>query len=278
MSTEPSPSVVVPKPVIPRTIGTLNIIFASLLLLCSACGGFAAILMPTFIQTAQMEMKKTEDLAKAKRSAEITKLQEQEKTAQTEAEKAGLKQKRLDLEDRNEIASFSINPLTMIGMNNPIVHWITVGDLISAMLLNLLMLIAGIGLLRLQEWGRKLGLWIAGIKIVRLMVVYSIMAVVVTPITSKSMSDYFKKIEEVSQRQAARRGNAAPPILRQQQITIAKSMAAMQTAQLVVMGVLGSIYPAITLWLLSTPGSRAACRSTGTGKPRTEMDDPWAAS
>jgi hypothetical protein len=169
--------------------------------------------------------------------------------------------------------------MVMYGLGNGPVKTFYMTDLITAAVLNLLMLLAGIGLVWLRNWGRILGMWVAGLKIIRLVVIYTIFAVSIGPVMTKATVDMISKMQKVQQRQAARAGQpAAPGILtNQQQLQVAKTLAVMWTGYAVGFVILGSIYPAVALVLLSTEGCRAACQQR-TSKSRPEANDPWQAS
>jgi hypothetical protein len=274
MSGESTPRVVLPKPLIPRTIGALNIAFGSILLLCGICSGLYFLMISAMNPLANAATgtggvgknavaigADPQAQRKADRDAEIAKLLEKEKAAESEGEKDDLKKQRLELEDQAELAEMGQQSMAMFGLKDGVVKNYFLADVTTAGVLNVLMLIAGVGLVRLRAWGRKLGMWVAGLKVIRLLVVYSIFGAVVTPIMTKGVTDFFNKAIEIQERQNARRGQGGtpPPLLRQQQAQVGKSMAMMWTAYAVGFIVMGSIYPAIALWLLSSEGCRAAC-------------------
>jgi hypothetical protein len=271
MASGPNPRIVLPKPGIPRVIGLLNITFGSILLLYGLCSGVSALLLPTMFSRMEVFKKAPAD-SKAKRASEIAELLEKEKAATTETEKAELKNKRLDLEDQADTDEMteSISTNAMGGTKNPILMGVTLADVVSAMILNVLMIVAGVGLMKCQEWGRKLGIWVAGIKIVRLVAVAWVSFAVVMPISTTSMLDMSNKMEETQRRQAARRGRPPAQVLvRQPQNDMAKMMTVAGTASAVGLVVIGSIYPAISIWLLSTDGARAACLPRAKPKPES---------
>jgi hypothetical protein len=251
VATEPAPKIEVPKPAIPRTIGTLNIMFAVMLLLYGMCYGLTILVFPVTLSFPRMELglqtqaerRKTLDGWRANSRAEIAKLREHEQAAQTETDRAELKEKRLDLEDQVELVEVIGHELLGgLGIDDPLVFANTLTDLISGLVLNMMMLIAGVGLIRFRDRGRKLGLWVAGLKILRLVVVCSISAAVITPMTTKRTFDRVQKMVEVSARHAARHGNA--PVPQEKQFRMAKWQGAAGSALAVGMLVIGSIYPA----------------------------------
>src|SRR6266446_6047649 len=106
MSTPAPGRFVVPSPRIPKTLGMLHIIFASLLLMCSLCMGFYVAILPALSKGMTEITKKAEDQVKAQRQAALKSLEEQEKAAETEQEKAELRQRRLELEAQKDVPMF----------------------------------------------------------------------------------------------------------------------------------------------------------------------------
>ena len=132
--------------------------------------------------------------------------------------------------------------------------------MISGLVLNVAMLVSGIGLFQLKESGRRLALWTFGLKIVRLAVLATIMIVVIIPITAKMSSEMMAGIVQ--------NGAGGPPAV--MMTNMAKFQAAFGTAQAVLGVVFGSIWPVIGIVLLSRPGTRVACQ-TSKPKPRFLM-------
>jgi len=137
----------------------------------------------------------------------------------------------------------------MMPQTNPtIMAWgITFESL--GLLLNLGMVVSGIGLLMSRGWGRKLALWVAGLKIGRLVLGQGIYMIVCIPIYSRQMA---AMMEQMSQMGPA--GQGPPPGAF---ASFGPMMGIIMAVQCVAMIVLGSIYPAIVLWLLNTSAVKA---------------------
>lgn len=135
--------------------------------------------------------------------------------------------------------------------NNPHFTGFGLADAVSGMVLNLLLLISGAGLLMLRPWGRTLAVWTAWLKIARLVALYLFAVFVTVPVISKLVGNM---AEKMIAEQAAGRG--APPVG-----TLTMVYAVMGTVLAVGMILIGVIYPAISLWLLNKPASKAACRA-----------------
>jgi hypothetical protein len=113
--------------------------------------------------------------------------------------------------------------------------------------------------------GITLGIWTAGLKIMRLVALYSVYAIVIVPTLAKAMG----KIA-MQQLNAQATGGPAPP-----QIDLSflvRTYTIMGTVTALGMILIGAIYPAVSLWLLTRPGARAACSGV---KSPDEGPDSW---
>ena len=80
-------------------------------------------------------------------------------------------------------------------------------DVATGLVLNFVMLIAGIGLLRSRSWARKTGIWVAALKLLRLVVVYGYAIAVVGPVYSEKMSAMMEQMAA----QMPQKGGGPPP-------------------------------------------------------------------
>jgi hypothetical protein len=153
-------------------------------------------------------------------------------------------------------AGAAVNP--MYGMNDPKVLRFTLIDAVTGLAVNAAMLASGIGLINLQRWGARLWTWTAWIKIVRLVVLWGFMyIIVVTPSLSENMGR--SAVAMLNSQVGARR---APPLGE-----LTKVYAVMNLIVGVGMVVFGSVYPAISLWILGRPGVKAALRKEAPKEP-----------
>jgi hypothetical protein len=120
-------------------------------------------------------------------------------------------------------------------------------DAATGLVLNIVMIVAGIGLLRLRRWGRKLALWTAALKIGRLVVVQGVALFVTVPIIAESMGNAVEGMIPQGS------GPGPPPG------TFHTVYGVMFSVQSLAFVLFGSIYPAICLWLLRKPAVKAAC-------------------
>jgi hypothetical protein len=231
----------------PKTIGVLNIIFASLLLLCGACGAFYTIMLAV----AGPMMQANAGGMQAMQEIRDKELEERDRQIE-KTEDADVKQQLQADRDRRAAEPVEMPDVTKIyGMSDPRVLGYYLVDMFSALLLNLAMLVAGVGLLSVKEWGRRLGLWVARLKLLRLFVLYSVFLAVIVPVQVQSMREGFAEMEKLGP-QRANQPRDVPA-------AVAQGMTYTLIGTAVGMMLLGAIYPGITWLLLRRESVRAAC-------------------
>src|SRR5205823_4367591 len=169
---------------------------------------------------------------RAEHDAKLKKLQDDIDAADDEEEKAAL-QAKLKKEQALPVPTI---PDTSKMVAAPVIQAYMVTDAASGLLLNLLMLVSGIGLLALKGWGRVLALWVAGLKIVRLVALYGYCALAVAPVWAQQMRTMMEEIN-----QSVPQGGKAMRSEEVNQFTTV--MGAMMTGACIAMIVLGAIYP-----------------------------------
>lgn len=234
----------------PKILGVLHICFALLLMACVPCVAYFEFIPPLLSFAFQAEQARVDREIK-ERAVEIEKLEQQEKDAATAEEKAELKREREELAaappPENEMAGFADprwrSPKYMLHFG---------ADLASSLVLNLLMFIAGIGLVRLRNWARILANWVAVLKIMRLAVVAASLVFVIAPFVMElAATPPEPRAGAPAEKQSPDAANLA---------TALQSAGIMITSAAVGLLLLGSVYPVITLWLLNVPSVRAAFR------------------
>ena len=83
-------------------------------------------------------------------------------------------------------------------------------EMISGMILNVVMAIAGVGLLGLAEWGRRLAVTVSWLKIVRWVAMIVVTLVLILPITVQKVQKMTDSIQTQVQAQAKSGGRPAP--------------------------------------------------------------------
>ena len=260
----PVPIPVAPNPRAVRTIGILNIVFASILLLFAAVSLVSALASPYYARVLKAQEQATAARDAQSRASAIEEARRREQAAQTPAEQATLKARRQALESAPPLVRM---PMTggVQPMSDPRFAAYTWSEQLTSLALNGAMLAAGIGLLGSRAWARSLALWVAGLKLVRLAILTVVAVAVIAPLMARLIG--VQMDQQMAQQQAMmRRGPApAPPV------NFTKFMAITLTAWYVTAGLLGAIYPAVVLAALNRPGAKAAC-SAGPGPG----PDPWS--
>lgn len=238
-----------------RMIGMLNVSFAGVMLLCGACSGFYLMLQVTMAPFSGAYMQSMQEglhvQAKQEHQKRIAALEAEEAAASTEPEKARLAAERQALEQKGPAEVQFPDMLTLY--RDPWLMGYMVADPATGLPLNALMLISGIGLIAAKNWARKLALWVAGFKIVRLVLIYGYAIVVVVPMFAAKMGE----MVETTVRSAPQRpGAQLPPQFGQ---TVAMFYGVSLSAGAVIMILGGAIYPCIVLWVLTRPKVKAAC-------------------
>ncbi len=245
------PGYVLPTPQRAKLVGTLNIVFASLVLVYILFQIAVLFLMPVIMQMSGEVVKQAQTKAEEQRKAALETLKQEAAQAKTPEEKAQIERRRNKLESTPSVTVPDLSKVTDM-MKAPAYQAYVWTDMVSGLVLNVVMLVSGIGLLRLKESGRRLALWTFGLKIVRLCGLALMMIVIVIPITSRMTSEMMASV--------AKSGPGAPPTA--MFVDMAKIQAVLGSVQAVLGAVFGSIWPIIGIVLLTRPGSRAACLVT----------------
>ena len=253
---------VVPNPQVPRTFGILNIIFGILLLLFGAYTVAMLVIGPRVQNAVITQMKEQQASQKAVRDAKVADLKKKEEAAKTKEDKETIADEREALERSGDPDVSAIMGEAMGMAQNPRIVAYTYVESIAGILLNLLMVIAGVGLLRMSDWGRRLSLGVAWLKILRWVAILVVSLVVIVPITAETSRKMFQEIDKQTK---AKSGGATPIPM----AFFAQFTAVITGVTAVASALFGSIYPALSLWFLTRPATRAACltRVMPTGPP-----------
>lgn len=255
---------ITPQPSIPRAIGSLNFVFGSLLFLLG-WGGLNYV-GPSFCQNRPFafEAGDLQHLYDQGHRELVTALEAREATTKDAAKKDRLKQQRLELaaKHRNDVER-AIDRLTM---NRDLLwaSWYLWADLVTGPVLNLLMLASGMGLIQMKEWARKMALWIAGVKLARLVLLSGVLMAVVIPRTEAVMERVAATpLGEVLVARLnsdnAELGTKNPAAVIYTTRNLPAEVTLIQYVLAIMVLIVGSIFPTLTLILLTRPGAQAAC-------------------
>jgi hypothetical protein len=258
---------VVPNPQIPRTFGMLNIVFGALLILFDVSSVLGYFYMPKLFGAFQESIVQQQAARKAEQDARIAELKTKEAAAKSAEEKADFEQERADLErrvapDLSVMGDFN----EMTGMSDRRVLAYYAVTLVTGIILNILMIVAGAGLMRLTEWGRRMGILVAELKIVRWLLITVVSMVLILPISLDRSQKMMAKMNPQG------RGTGAPFGFSD----AARLGAIVGAVTTIFSAIISSIYPALTIWFLTRPPARAACLRGLKTHARATLTQPGA--
>jgi hypothetical protein len=251
MMKPPAPIPVRPRPRPVRTLGILNILFGAILLAYSwlMIGSFAFNGMSA--GPAQALEAAIRDHAKVDHDAAIRRLGALERRASSEEVRDLYRAERLRREGEEPKVPPAAEMLLMGGRMRGMMAWTGIGAVLG-LGLNLLLIASGVGLVQRVEWGRRLGLWAAGLKLPVVLVMQVLWLAWIVPSLSRAIGD------SVGGMMSAQRGGMPAGMPNMTQL-----YAVIYTLWGVFVLVAGSIYPIILLVMLRRPGIRAACEPAG---------------
>jgi hypothetical protein len=243
-----------------KLIGTLNVLFASVMMLCGACSGVGLLMQVAMAPLSEGVQQQMQEAMAAQSKVEqqkiIDDLQSQEDAATSDEEKAALAARRQALEQQPPA---ELPMADMMGAyRDPAFLGYLITDFATGLLLNVLLFASGIGLLAAKAWGRKLGVWVAALKIVRLVAVYGFAVTFVVPVFSQKMGDMMDKMMAQAQQRQQQKQPGAPPMPPMGK-TVGTFYGIALTSGAVLMILFGAIYPIIMLWVLTRPKVKVAC-------------------
>lgn len=250
-----------------RLVGIFNVLFASQILLCGLCMSGYTMTLPLWGRVFAQAQKQSEAQGERLRTAQLEGAIEQEKAAKTDQEKIEAAARRMEIEKRPKSTIPVMVDFTKMGFTDPkLLAW-SWTELATSLVLNVMMLVAGVGLMNWKSWARPLGIWTAVLKIVRLVLVYGFFTLTIAPLLAQKMGEVV--VAMIALQPGMMGGGGAPP----PQAMFVK----IYLIQFSVMGlgiiILGVIYPAIVIWLLTRPGVKFAC--SGRLKLPMEPKQPW---
>ncbi len=241
-----------PKPGIPKTLGILNIIFGTLLVLGGGCFLMFFLATPTLMTFAE-KTAKDQQATKAKINEAARKsLDEREKTETSDEQKAAIAAERQAITDSEKVPMVDLGFVSEL-YKNPLVLGYNLTYFGTGLLLHLLLLISGILLVRTVPSGRTLALAWAGLQVVQLVAFLAINTIYVEPKLKPTVDRMVADLEAKAQA-----GDAAPQVVQQLQMVRAMEQSQTKTITGIAFALVGSIYPIIVLILLNSAGAKAA--------------------
>ena len=241
-----------------KTLGVINIVLASLGLTIGMCcidatGLFASSFSRMAVQSSTSIVKKSSQGFERK----LESLKEQESEATTEQEKTALRRQRLRLESQMKGMNANVQAGAMdIRLDSPFYIGHYVVQLLSGVTLNILLLIAGTGLLRYADWARKLSIGTAIARIAQLIATTSFQIGFILPYVAR-------------QTVAAAANSKSPAAAALAEF--GKQNRVIHTISALIFMGLSMIYPIVSIVLLNLRGTKQLCRAT---KPTKERIHP----
>lgn len=240
-----------PQPAIPKTLGILNVIFAVLLILFGLCIGGVTLLAPAFTQIAQKAQEDQKAQTEAQKVKQLKTLEDRAKDATTDEEKATIAKEREAVANSPAPVVPNFAQGTEI-LKDPRVLGFTVAQVVSGLVLHIVLLVAGVGLIRLTPWGRTLGRWWAGLQVVQLLILAAINFSLIVPIQQEAQAANIAELKKQAEGPNPPPGAAVGQQIAESSVKLAPAIAAVQL-------IAGLTYPIICLVLLRGAGARAAC-------------------
>ncbi|MBN2292008.1 MAG: hypothetical protein JXM70_06250 [Pirellulales bacterium] len=229
---------------IPKTLGILNIVFGAVFMLIGAGTAIQYLMMPMFSEMIQAQQQQMTQQIDSQQKQAVQKLLEEQKASVSEDEKAEI-QTKID-QKKNQSRMAPPDMAEMMGMKDRrVIIWGVINGF-SGALLNIVMIISGVGLLLLKGWGRLLALWVAGLKILRLAASTAFYCFVCVPIIAQGMMGVMEKV-----------GAQAGPAQQPPALEMGTMFAAMYWVQAIGFALVASIYPIVCLVLLTRPRVKA---------------------
>jgi len=263
-----------PLPGLTRAVGVFHALFGLVLLLAGL--GVASIFVPFLLahNPLQFDPAFTQEVVRDVRRELVEQVRLKEAAAADPAEKARLAKTRLDLEATPARIGNQVD-FARINADLPRVESLLWFDLISGPVLNLLMVVAGGGLAGLTRWGRRLSLWVAALKVARLVVLSGGLAFVVVPAVTHLVGQFVRAdfgpafLRGAIAQSAGGGGGLVVPPPRLSPDDFLRVLASCGYLYAVLVLALGAIWPAIVLVVLTRPGARTACESPTADPPPT---------
>lgn len=248
----PATNATVTRPRLSRSFGTLTILYAVAMILYGLLSLSIVSLLPWLGGMFDQLQSQQTDMLTERRQRALRTLEEAEAQASTPEAKAQVKVDRMLLE-RTEVAPMMGTSIPGMGMfDDPAGRIGLKVDTGIKLGINVLLLIAGFGLLRGTSWARSLGLGVAGLKIVALIVLTIIsMRTVVEPMARGWTADIKKTTVQASD--GAEPSADAQRIWTGFEATMERSFG----TTIVLFAALGLLYPILLIVLLTRPKVRA---------------------
>jgi Sec-independent protein translocase protein TatA len=250
---------VLPKPGIPKTLGILNIIFGVCLVLFGFCTIGLLIAAPSLMKLGEDMKKQVEAKAEAQKKETEKSYDDRIAAAKTDEEKKALEQEKAAAIDNQPQVAIDLTGAEAV-IKDPKIMAIGLAGGISGLILHIILLISGIGLVRLAPWSRSLACWWAGLQVVQIIVMLALAILITLPANKPIQEAQLAKLEKAAQGKPPSSPEAVA-------LQMSKMTTSMEVPLTIGSNLLYLIYPIICLVLLNNKGARAALLG---GKPESK--------
>jgi len=196
--------------------------------------------------------EKIQEAMEAERSKQLEKLEDSADNAATEEEAEEFRARHDEL--ANQPIPQMPDVSNMIGMKSPGVLGAYIFDCLTGLILNVMMVVSGIGLLKYRAWARKMAVWVAGLKLLRLVIICGLTIGIIAPGVSEGLGEFVGEAAKMNPR------GEQPQDLQVDQVKAVYSWSLIIWG--VVLLVLGAIYPLVSMRVLTRPNVIRACTAT----------------
>lgn len=253
---------VLPKPGIPKTLGILSIIFGVLLVLQGICGLGSVALAPLLMQFAETAQKTAKTQVEAQKKAVEKEYDDRIAAAKNEEEKKAIQQEKATALANQPEVTIDLSAAEA-AIKDPKLMAVGIGGAVSGLVCHILLLISGIGLVRLAAWGRSLSVFWAGLLMVQIVLLLAATILIAIPANKPINDQQIANLEKAAQGKPP----GSPEVLT---LKFTKSLVEMTVPMTVGVSFLGMIYPVVVLILLNNKGARAALVA---GKPKIQGEE-----
>ena len=239
-----------------RTVGCFNLIFGGVLILCGGLGLW--IFVPFLVENSpfRLDPAQTGEIVVEMRRQMIEDARRDERNAPDPASKEKARKTRESIEAIPESLEGKVN-FDKVNSGLPWLSRYLWAEVVTGPILNLLMVVSGIGLIFGRSWRvKRLAIIVLGLKILRLAALSLFLGVVVVPGVREALSEFAGTEfgRSVLRQAIASRNSGAMPTADIEPGEFVQIFSALGYIYAVMSFALGAIYPVVGLILLSRSG------------------------